>query len=241
MPSAPQPGVTCVTCGEEAATPSNAWGQRVHPTCLAPPVCESCTAWIEGEGSEELPDGRRLCLDCLAKGVWEPESAQLLLEHTYLQVRELGLRFTLDAPLQVLDRSGFSAVAGRRALGHSKVVVSGGVHRVTRIVILSHLRPLQFRGVLAHELTHAYLHQRVPALPRALTEGLCNYVASRIYLSAGHDPMKPLLLALLEQDPDPHYGGGYRQVRDALREPGSLAKLLRSLEAGVIPAGLSLL
>ncbi|MBL4848729.1 MAG: hypothetical protein JKY65_24670 [Planctomycetes bacterium] len=86
----------CVACGARASDPPNVWGQRIHAACSPAPVCEGCTAWIEDRRAEALPDGRLLCHDCLKRGVWEPESARLLLEHTFLQLRELGLRSAQD-------------------------------------------------------------------------------------------------------------------------------------------------
>jgi hypothetical protein len=220
----------------------NPWGQRLHPFCTQPPHCDACSAWLSAGQGQTIPDGRLLCKLCTVEGVSDPTTAAELLEQTITELGALGIAFTKDFPIQVCDRSEVQGLGGnRRSLGQTLTRLGDkGRRRVVRIVIVSRLRPPLFRGVAAHELTHAYLHQRGPVrLPRAATEGLCNYAASRIYRAEPH-PMTKGLLKQLESDQDPHYGEGYRRVRDAIQgDDERLRRLLGSLEAGQIPSSIS--
>lgn len=220
----------------------NPWGQRLHPFCTQPPHCDTCSAWLSTGQGQRVPDGRRLCELCLEQGVSDPSKAAELLKQTSAELAAMGLTFNTDFPIQVCDRGEIKGLGGsRRSLGQTVTRMgTNGRREVVQIVIVSRLRPALFRGVAAHELTHVYLHQRGPTrLPRAATEGLCNYAASRIY-QADADPMAKVLLKQLESDQDPHYGEGYRRVRDAIRgDDERLRKLLTSLEAGQIPGAIS--
>ena len=97
---------------------------------------------------------------------------------------------------------------------------------------------LQLGATLAHELCHAFLVLKgFPAegLRAELVEGLCELFA-HAWLSAALDGAAPdglrddakLLLARMESNPDPVYGGGLRAARAALAGVGGdVPRLLR--------------
>ncbi len=234
----------CVDCGLPiyAQALQNPWGQRLHPFCSPPPHCDACSAWLPTGQGQRLPDGRLLCEPCMTLGVSDPRDAQQLLEQTVRELTALGLKIDVAFPIQVVDRNELSGLGvSRRSLGQTITRLgANGRREVLRIVVVSRLRPVLFRGVVAHELTHAYLHQRGPLhLPRAAAEGICNYAASRIYLGEAA-PIATVLLKQLELDKDPHYGEGYRRVRGAIQgDDERLRDLLASLEAGEIPNAIS--
>lgn len=231
----------CVACAnplEPGVVRRNAWGQRLHPTCPRPPRCSVCQAWTAEPHAHA--DGRQLCAGCVEFGVVTAEQVAPLLDETLRLVRSFGLRVEPTFPVQVVDRATLLPFTqDPRALGHTASRPGRGRRReVERVLLVSHLRPGHFRGVVAHELTHAYLHQRVPIRPsRAITEGLCNYVASLVYQAATPDPDAAFHLAQLEADPHPDYGAGFRTVRDALRgDDGATLHALATLESGEVPS-----
>lgn len=99
-------------------------------------------------------------------------------------------------------------------------------NRIRGIQIAKGLTPLEFQGVVAHELGHVWLALRQLWLPTIWEEGFCELLAHRFYVEAG-TPESLQLAREIEFNPDPVYGGGFRALRERLGA-GGLEGILRT-------------
>lgn len=107
------------------------------------------------------------------------------------------------------------------------------INRSDEILILWGLPERTFMGVLAHELMHVWCAHKVTAeLSSQLSEGTANYASALIYRNSP-DPVSQMLLTNLQDDPDPVYGVGYRQVVTYIDQYG-LGEYLNRLQKGKI-------
>jgi hypothetical protein len=98
-------------------------------------------------------------------------------------------------------------------------------NRIRAIQIVKGLAPLEFQGVVAHELGHVWLALHRVQAPAGMEEGFCELIAHRFYTDIG-TPEGRRLAHRIETNPDPQYGGEFRRLRELLG-PGGLERVLR--------------
>lgn len=106
------------------------------------------------------------------------------------------------------------------------------------IEVVRGLCPVEFQGVVAHELGHVWVATRRLTWPRWIEEGFCETLAYRFY----RDLATPESLALarrIEENPDPLYGAGFRFVSERLGSAG-LEGFVRHQTASVISSCLAI-
>jgi hypothetical protein len=99
---------------------------------------------------------------------------------------------------------------------------------ITSIEIVRGLTATNYSSIVAHELTHAWLFLEGVRLPEQRVEEGAAELVRCLWLSAQGTQEAQYRLSLLEGNPDPTYGDGYRLVR-ARWQGGSLPHFLRSL------------
>jgi hypothetical protein len=240
----------CVVCGQgivDASYPVNAWGQAWHAACAADLMeCSVCCRAVgpRERGACRLPDGRVLCGRCAELGITDPAEGGRRLDTVAVELRRMGVEVSaagvrldlVDRP-ELIRRSGSSKVSGYTSI--QTELTNGRVSREDVVIsILTHLEPTRFDGVAAHELGHVFLHRKVTMdLPSRVEEGFCNYLSSLV-LRRRDDPEAHYYLKTMDEDPDPDYGVGYRDVRGWV-EDHSFARLLTDLERRTtLPQGL---
>ncbi len=158
-------------------------------------------------GVHEITDARRLAADVLA---W---------------AARLGLRFGgIGVPIRLVDCSnpGCLGKTLRQQVCFGRKLVR---NRILGIAIVRGLSPLEFQGVLAHELGHVWLAVHRLRLPLWAEEGFCELLAHRFYLDS-RTPEGQRRAAEIATNPDPIYGEGFRRVC-ALIGPFDLARVIR--------------
>jgi len=194
-----------------------------HPSCeyCRRLVCQALT-----NGGLRYPDGRVVCNWCVHDGVFTDERAEPLALAIAAWMRSEGLvadRVTLqvqllDVPSMAKEQAGYGTGAAL-GLAVKKWQTVGGQEvgrRVTGIRVLWGLPRDLFEGVMAHEITHAWLFvNHVDNLPDWQEEGFCNLVMDRLYATR-NTPEARYHRSCLERDPDPVYGVGFRRVRGLL-------------------------
>lgn len=88
------------------------------------------------------------------------------------------------------------------------------------IYIFDYLPKIKFAGVLAHEMLHAWQHEKGISMPPMLTEGFCN-LGSYVVYAAINTELSRHLMKSLEEDTDPVYGDGFRNVLEVYRKEGN--------------------
>jgi len=107
------------------------------------------------------------------------------------------------------------------------------VSKKQTVYILNGLPLLEFNGVLAHEMMHAWLNQLDITMTDPETEGFCNLGTMQVYQKDGSKFAK-ILLDNMEKDPDPIYGNGYRGMKKQLKTMGwnKLIQKIKGLPKG---------
>lgn len=119
----------------------------------------------------------------------------------------------LSDMIEESDRMGFKLWG----LNHSKISPSRERYSC-EITIHENLPRLLFKGVLAHELLHSWLHLYAIELPDNEKEGFCN-LGQYLVLHSEHQPVADYLCQwTLELDKDPIYGDGYRLMKKRLEK-----------------------
>jgi hypothetical protein len=89
--------------------------------------------------------------------------------------------------------------------------------------------PALFQGVVAHELGHAWLHiNTLTRLSQKDEEGFCELMSFAYYSGLGTDDSR-YRMKCIEENPDPIYGEGFREVRAIQRRYG-FVEFIRLLE-----------
>lgn len=234
-------GKRCAVCGEyiEGQYIQTFWGEfycarhsTQYPECYVcqRPVCHRLT-----DGGKKYQDGRVVCMLCRRQAVDEQAQAREIMR----QVQARMARYDLDTrrvsiPLEMVPLTRLTAdgIAGPMARLQGQTIKQIQTYdgeefkrTIEALYVLGGLPPAYLENVLAHELGHVWLFmQRIDDLPEDLEEGLCNLFAYLLHqeqtsLEARH------CIQLLEENPDPVYGDGFRRARVIYEQRGLPALL----------------
>jgi hypothetical protein len=211
---------------------------RGELTCVRHPVAISCvycgrpSDLIAPGWSEPSPSAWR-CPSCSTDAVdTEAELRRLVVEVRRI-TRDLG--FGLTVPLRVVFMPGPPALGPQ--LAHTEMVPTGPRAADVRFVrVVPGLPAFLFSRSVAHEVGHAWLAQAgARALRPEVEEGVCELV-SYAWLKRSGLSYAEAVRDMIRHNPDPTYGGGFREVHAAVRRHG-LRVVLGSLTArGELPA-----
>jgi hypothetical protein len=190
------------------------------------PLCRSCAAPAAGAGG--------LCPRCVQTAVRTQDRVRAVLPRVRTGLHDLGLRLTTPVRVRLISPDEMAALSGAPAGTVLGCTVSQDAE-VVDLSIVAGLPAPQFGAVVAHECMHAWMVQRgFGVVPPPIAEGLSQF-ASDGWLERQRDPRVRLLREAIAVDPDPVYGGGFRQVKAAVRTYG-LLPVLRTVRAhGTLP------
>ena len=184
-------------------------------------ICQSIT-----KGGREYQDGRHICNICYATAIFDQHEIERLLEKVSGRLTALGLRFSMgNIKIIGMDRNNLRSKAksySEKPQGfcdsetHEKYIDDKMVKRSIyhTIYILTGVPSIIMESVIAHELMHAWIYDNTKnTLSDKVCEGSCNY-ASYLYLKTLYQNPDIDALKMLEADPDPVYGVGFREIRD---------------------------
>lgn len=208
-------------------------GPGYHERCFkASARCDACSLPVNGErgGARELDDGRTHCGRCHDTAIFDESKARAVLAEArqelwrtlQIDVRSRALR------LELVDRLRLARIAGSETANvkgftegiRPRIVrgrrIENGRWRLTIYAVFGLPREALL-GVLVHELFHVWQILNGPErLDPIWREGAANYAQWRVLQRRGQS----LWCLLLEQDPDPIYGDGFRRFqRWAERQP----------------------
>lgn len=217
------------------------WGNRAHATHDHAPTltCDSCSRIISpdtSKGGYRYADGRYVCGICRETAVDTPADLEKSMRHVMALFSENQIKDIPDnIPVTLMDLDQLRTVAQSdpmsRIRGYTLLAVlrkNGDVYRSHRIFILHGLPQLEFEGVLAHELLHVWLQENQVKMSRDTAEGFCNLGTMVVYLDNGSQ-FAGLLLENMKNNPDPSYGGAFREMQLSLEHLGwtGLLQMLR--------------
>jgi len=237
-------GKRCAVCGEyiEGQYIQTFWGdvycarhKTEYPECYVcqRPVCKRLTG-----GGKQYQDGRVVCMLCRKQAVDDQAQARTIMQQVQARMVSYGLD-TRQVPIPLamvkltqLTAEGMAGPLARLQGQTRKQVQTLNGQEVARAIeavyVLGGLPPIYLENVLAHELGHVWLFmQHIDDLPEDLEEGLCNLFAYLLHQEQA-SPETRHCLQLLEENPDPIYGDGFRRAR-AVYEKRGLPALLRGV------------
>ena len=199
--------------------------------CMKKPRCFSCQIPTD---DATLSCSRAICKNCLRTSISNSRQAQALFNEVRDTMRlSLGIgtrhpiRFTLVDPDQLQKLSGnpsdnhleqglfkyeaeIEKVVTRDYLGRKKSEKTYAKNENRSIFALDHLPKIRMEYVIAHELAHDWQAEFYPGIrDLKIKEGLAEYIAWRYNrFKKRHD-----LNRRIENNPDPIYGEGFRQIK----------------------------
>lgn len=207
-----------------------------------------CFACLRPGAATVLSDGRAICSECAAERLTPEEEKALFAEIRTRLERLLGEEIPCKLKFYTLDEVRLKRRLPK-ALEHSEnrefgfclsrmeIYERNGRRTASgydcTIFVLSDLPRKNFIDTVAHELAHHWQYHRYPFLrksPLSLAEGFAEYAASRINLIY----RQPEMNRRKENNPDPVYGGGYREFR-ALAEKGGPRAVFEHLKRNSEP------
>jgi hypothetical protein len=237
-------GLRCAVCGEyiEGQYIQTFWGESYcarhrtqYPECYVcqRPVCHRLT-----DGGKKYQDGRVVCMLCRREAVDDQEQARRVMRQVQVRMTRYDLdtrRISIPLEMVPLTRLTAKGVSGPMARLQGQTIkqthlLDGEEYKRTieTLYVLGGLPPVYLENVLAHELGHVWLFmQHVDDLPEDLEEGLCNLFAYLLHQEQT-SPEARHCIHLLEENPDPIYGDGFRRAR-AIYEQRGLPALLRGV------------
>ncbi|MDF1664973.1 MAG: hypothetical protein P1V97_24640 [Planctomycetota bacterium] len=233
----------CGICQRSIFGSATTLGERYnyHTPCFSrSPRCDACSLPTEGSrgGVTKLSDGRKHCGECQGTAINTLNDARSLFSTALLELHrnlDIDLR-SVPIELKLADRASMSKLADFKApivkgftVAERKDVKIGGRFyqgpwKIT-IWVLKSLPREAVIGVMVHELFHVWQVQNCPTQSPPLREGSANYAQWRVLKKR----QQMLWAALIEMDPDPVYGGGFRRFQSWLQKDeawgAALAKL----------------
>lgn len=213
----------------------DAWQQ---PICAHHTVeyCSACGRFVK-PSDLHLPDGRCLCSFCQPSIVTTPQHIEwveirvraILASHGITDISQnVPIHIVSPAEMARKNRSkqinllqpGLTLTAQMMGLFFSKC-------RHT-IYMFDYLPKVQFAGVLGHEMLHVWQNEKGISLPPPLTEGFCNVGSYVVYQSIGNELAK-YYVKRLEENTDPVYGDGFKEVKRIYAERQDLLKTVERI------------
>ena len=197
-------------------------------------MCSSCSRVISDKitnGGIELSDGRKICGICSDEKVssrYDIEEARRYVL-SLLEAHGFG-RFPKDISISLKDldeladlRAGMnSEIRGFTHYTYAYDPYTSSILKETKtftIYILEFLPLIEFRSVLAHEYLHVWLHMNDLEYKSPITEGFCNLAAAMVYENSESE-FSAVGLMKMQQNKDPDYGVGYRNMKSCLEHYG---------------------
>ena len=215
----------------------DAWGQTVcagHKT----EFCSSCGRFV-APTDLHLADGRCLCSYCKPSVVSLPQHVEWVEKRVRAILSSHGITdIPTGIPIQIVTPNEMARLNGSKQLnlfqpGLTQTAKLIGLFMSSRcrhtIYIFDYLPKIQFAGVLAHEMLHAWQNEKGISLPPAYTEGFCN-VGSYVVYEAINTDLSRLFIKRLEEDPSPVYGDGFRKAVAVYKQKMNLRTTMEVLK-----------
>ena len=190
--------------------------------------CSSCSSIMANDEKSHLADGRWLCATCQAQAVSQPYQISKIKKLVLYRFLDEGICFydkNLDStPIEIVDVARLAQLRNQppsitqkgltitRSVSSLGDMLFGSTPKMShQIYILDHLIKIEFAGTLAHELMHVWQNENRINLPTPQCEGLCD-LGSWLAFNTIKSSKTQYFLKMLQENPDPIYGDGFRHV-----------------------------
>lgn len=215
----------------------DAWQQTICG-CHKVEYCSSCGRFVKPTDLH-LSDGRCLCSFCQPSVVSLPQHVEWVEKRVRSILSSQGvLDVPQDITIKIVTPMEMAKLNGKGQINllqpglacTSKTVglfVSRCKHT---IYIFDYLPKIKFAGVLAHEMLHAWQHEKGISMSPMFTEGFCN-LGSYVVYAAINTELSQLFMKNLEEDTDPIYGDGFRKVLEIYQMERNLQKTMNAINS----------
>ncbi len=198
----------CFYCGKPIVGSfyKDMYDQRI---CSSHPrnICVSCCSFCDS-GAKEIAQGKYLCTRCQQHHTTLKDAKEIIktIRSHYVQI---GLGEIERFHLEMISLDAMRQLAG---LGSDVLGLALWNGRRYDIRVLENLSHTAMAGILAHEILHIWQFQRGLKAPQRISEGFCDLGSFEIYsqIQTKHAEVK---INMLQEDPSPIYGDGYRIVK----------------------------
>lgn len=192
--------------------------------------CDFCAEPMREDAAHLYPDGRLSCEECRATAVTELRELRKLQAQARRWLQDtlaLSPRSAADCPIHLVDSAGlarlqdkrFSATAGFDArerglfVAHTRTLTRGDTvirrEENLSIYVESGLPRHEALGTMTHELIHLWQFDHFPQeVALEIVEGLACWAQYHILRDVGAERSAQRVAI----NPDPIYGGGYREL-----------------------------
>lgn len=231
----------CMICNKEiyGRYLTDVWQQTICAGHLVE-YCSSCGRFVK-PSDFHLSDGRCFCTYCSPSAVTHSLHVEWVEERVRSVLSTCGI-FDIpeNIPIHLVTPAEMARFTGSRQINLQQLGLTLTAKTVGLfwpscrhdIYIFSQIPRVQFAGVLAHELLHAWQNEKKIVLPPLLTEGFCN-TGSYIIYGAIHNDLSRHFIRNLENDLNPVYGGGFRKVVQIYKRVRNLSEVMRELQTNV--------
>ena len=198
--------------------------------------CSSCSSIMAKESQYALPDGRYLCSVCRAQVISLPEQISKIKKLVMNRLIDEGVRFQdkklESVPIEIVNVNRLAQLRNQPpsitqkglTLTRSEMTLGGKLFGSTpkmshHIYILDNLIKIEFAGTLAHEIMHVWQNENQIKLAAPQCEGLCN-LGSWLAYNTIKSSKTPYFLKVMQENPDPVYGDGFRHVYSKYQQVG---------------------
>ena len=227
----------CTVCDDpiKSRYMTDLWGNKFHEKHKnSSGICSSCSRVISDKltfGGIDLSDGRKICGICSDEKVssrYDIEQARRFVLNL-LEMHGFG-RFPKDIQISLKDLDELAELRGRkdndiRCFTHYTYTYDPYTSAIQKesktftIYILEFLPDTEFKSVLAHEYLHVWLHMNDLDYKNSITEGFCNLAAALVYENIQSE-LSDIGIKKMNQNTDPDYGVGYRNMKKCLNHYG---------------------
>jgi Protein DA1 len=204
---------SCPVCGR--AMTARRWiGLTGEQFCDRHPGMASCVLC----GMPADADGLTIpsCRRCAATSVRTQADIKRELPAIRRQLTALGIRTIRPIWVELVSAEKLRGIAGNHALG---VTVSRG-EEVINLQVRQDLPLLKFGTTVTHEMMHSYMTQNgFGEVPDRIAEGMCQLLAYA-WVIRQDGILAAAERRQIEENPDPVYGDGFREAREAVRRVG---------------------
>ena len=238
----------CDICGDPLENHYNidSWGNKYHAKHKSSPgTCSSCSRIVSkntSSGGITHIDNRVICNICLNESIGTPGEIEQRRQNVLSILYDQGF-FNLpkNIPIILVDRKklmklkpGNTNIKGLTNYEYSYKSNSSGQiieeSKKFKIYILDKLPRIDFDAVLAHEYLHVWLYIHNQNYKSSITEGFCNLGSYLIY-SLNYNEFSEVQLNNMQNDPDPDYGVGYRNIKKCLDKKG-WNEIIKNIQSG---------
>lgn len=201
------------------------------------PRCKFCGEWAMGNDAVHTHEGWRVCKRCNGEAVRDLATARALVAETRAELVSMGIKIPWGViPVQLdgatLPGPEVNARCEAGRLGDGSVML-------LRLKFRPGMPKAMFKGVTAHELTHAWAYVNRSPLKQdeTLHEGGPTFV-EYMYHEQHPSPVGEYKRHVIDTTSNKIYGGGARRLQKYAKDKGGLAGVLALLKSSKsIPAG----